>query len=86
MYGTSLYHQDKLLEAAKCLEECLSSARSLCSRHPLVAKISYTLAQVYGDRGQKELAVPRLKEALAIFESSYEEHPLIATIAAAISS
>ena len=42
MYGTSLFHQDKLPEAAKCLEECLSNARSLCSSHPLVGKISYT--------------------------------------------
>lgn len=86
MYGTSLYHQGKLLEAAKCLEECLSNARSLCSSHPLVGKISYTLAQVYCDRGQKELAVPRFKEAQAIFECSYKEHPLVATIAASISS
>lgn len=86
MYGTSLFHQGKLPEAAKCLEECLSNARSLCSSHPLVGKISYTLAQVYLGRGQEELAVPRLKEAMAIFESSYQEHPLMATIAAQLAN
>ena len=86
MYGTSLFHQDKLSEAAKCLEECLSNAKSLCSNHPLVGKISYTLAQVYHGRGQKELAVLRLKEALVIFENSYQKHPLMATIAAQLTN
>ena len=86
MYGTSLFHQDKLPEATKCLEECLSNVKSLCNNHPLVGKISYTLAQVYHGRGQKELAVPRLKEALASFESSYQEHPLMATIAAQLTN
>ena len=86
MYGTSLFHQDKLPEAVKCLEECLSNARSLCSNHPLVGKIAYTLAQVYLSRGQKELAVPQLKEAMTIFESSYQEHPLMGTIAAQLAN
>ena len=86
MYGTSLFHQDKLSEAAKCLEECLSNARSLCSNHPLVGKIAYTLTQVYHGRGQKELAVPPLKEAMTIFESSYQEHPLMDTIAAQLAN
>ena len=86
MYGTSLFHQDKLPEAVKCLEECLSNARSLCSNHPLVGKIAYTLAQVYLSRGQKELAVPQLMEAMTIFESSYQEHPLMGTIVAQLYS
>lgn len=86
MYGTSLYHQGKLLEAEKCLVECLSNARSICSSHPLVGKVLYTLAQVYDDRGKKELVIAQLKDALEIFTSSYIEHPLMATISASISS
>ena len=93
MYGTSLFHQDKLPEAAKCLEECLRNAKSLCSNnsqvihnHPLVGKIAFTLAQVYHGRGQKELAVPPLKEAMTVFESSYQEHPLMDTIAAQLAN